>query len=128
MFSFLKENNLYNPSQHGFRSGRSCLSQLIEHLDNVISILEKGENVDVVYLDFSKAFDKVDFKVALNKINKLGIKGKLYKWIKSFLTGRFQSTLVDGRKSKPIPVISGVQQGSVLGGPLIFLKGFLHKK
>ena len=67
--SFFKENNLYNPSQHGCRSGRSCLSQLIEHLDNVLSLLEKGENVDVVYLDFSKAFDKVDFKVALNKIN-----------------------------------------------------------
>ena len=68
-----------SPSQHGFRSGRSCLSQLIEHIDNVIALLEKGENVDVVYLDFSKAFDKVDYKVALNKSNKLGIKGKLYK-------------------------------------------------
>ena len=50
---------MFNPTQHGFRSGRSCLSQLLNHYDNVIKLLEEGYNVDVVYLDFSKAFDTV---------------------------------------------------------------------
>ena len=46
-----------NPAQHGFRQGRSCLSQLLEHYDNILKILEEGGNADVIYLDFAKAFD-----------------------------------------------------------------------
>ncbi|CAL4152237.1 unnamed protein product, partial [Meganyctiphanes norvegica] len=61
IIAYLEENNLFNPGQHGFRQGRSCLSQLIAHFDNISRLLEDGKNVDVVYLDFAKAFDKVDF-------------------------------------------------------------------
>ena len=67
----MNENNLFNDSQHGFRSGRSCLSQLLEHFDSILDILESGGNADVVYLDFSKAFDKLDFSVTLTKLKRL---------------------------------------------------------
>ena len=79
--NFMDSNNLFNNNQHGFRSGRSCLSQLLEHFDQIIDILEEGANVDVIYLDFAKAFDKLDF----NKIKSMGIQGRVFDWIRSFL-------------------------------------------
>ena len=63
--AFLNENNLLNKNQHGFRQGRSCLTQLLAHQDYIMSLLEDGANVDVVYLDFAKAFDKVDHNLVL---------------------------------------------------------------
>ena len=118
--AWMDENNLFNPTQHGFHQGRSCLSQLMAHFDNITQLLEKGENVDVIYLDFAKAFDKIDFLSTMRKLNHMGISGKLGKWIYSFLTNRKQAVLVNGTRGSLFDVKSGVPQGSVIG-PLLFL-------
>ena len=118
--SFLEANNLYNPNQHGFRKGRSCLSQLLAHYDLIIEYLEKGLNVDTIYLDFSKAFDKVNHNIVMDKLEMLGISGKIKRWIHSFLSERYQRVIVNGFLSEPMHVKSGVPQGSVIG-PLLFL-------
>ena len=65
------ENNMFNPIQHGFRSSQSCLSQLLNYYDNVKKLLEEGYNVDVVYLDFSKAFNKLILVSYLTKLKGL---------------------------------------------------------
>ena len=65
-------------SQHGFRQARSCLTQLIEHVDTILKALNDGNEVDVIYLDYSKAFDKVDHRLLLEKMKLYGISGKVY--------------------------------------------------
>ena len=111
---------MLNPNQHGFRSNRSCLSQLLSHYEAILSLLEEGLGTDVVYLDFAKAFDKVDFGILLSKLKRFGIGGSIGKWIYSFLVNRTQRVLVNGTASIPIQVLSGIIQGSVLG-PLLFM-------
>ena len=86
--SYMNELDLFNSSQHGSRSGRSCLSQLLSHFDKILCYLEQGVNVDTVYLDFNKAFDKVDHAILLDKLKSIGIGVKVAKWIFSFLHDR----------------------------------------
>ena len=87
--TFLISKGHLHPTQHGFRGGHSCLSALLSVFDDVIQLLNSGNNtLDMVYLDFAKAFDKVDHGVLLHKIKMLGITGKLGVWLYHFLTGR----------------------------------------
>ena len=88
-----EDNNLFNPGQHDFRLGRSCLSQLIAHYDHITRLLESGQqiNVDVIYIDFAKAFDKVDYLVTMKKLKGMDISGNLRRWLHAFLTNRKQA-------------------------------------
>ena len=90
MVAFLSENNLFNPNQHGFMKGRSCLSALLSVYDEIILNLSNSQMscTDMIYLDFAKAFDKVDHGVLLHKLKQLGITGKLGNWLLSFLSNR----------------------------------------
>ena len=106
--------------QHGFLNGKSCLSNLLECFDKVEEILANGDDVDLLYLDFQKAFDTVPHQRLLYKLKSYGISGNVLKVISDFLTGRTFQVRVGDSFSSIFEVISGVPQGSVLG-PLLFL-------
>ena len=120
LVAYLESIDKMDNSQHGSRKGRSTLSQLLEHHDEIITMLENGENVDSIYLDFSKAFDKCDLGIMMHKLKALGIKGKLGIWLHNFLTLRKQQVVISGKTSNVTHVTSGIAQGTVLG-PILFL-------
>ena len=109
-----------SPEQHGFVSGRSCTSNLLESLDAIIDMMDEGIPVDLLFFDFRKAFDTVPHGKLLVKLENLGIKGGTPEIIQDFLTGRRMRVGVGDSFSKFIDILSGVPQGSVLG-PILFL-------
>ena len=120
MVEFLVKRKLINTSQHGFLKARSCLSNLLCFLEEITKWVDDGSPVDVIYLDFQKAFDKVPHQRLLLKLKASGIGNDVINWIEKWLTHRKQRVIVDGEISNWKSVLSGVPQGSVLG-PILLL-------
>ena len=122
LYSFFEDHKLPNPCQSGFKKNDSCINQLLSITHEIYSAFNCNPSLEVraVFLDLSKAFDKVWHDGLIYKLASLSISGNLLKLVQNYLENRFQRVLLNDQTSKWKPVKVGVSQGSILG-PLFCL-------
>ena len=118
---YSKCSHLIDPRQHGFLPKKSCNTQLVDFSDNLTLAAIKGNESDIIYFDFSKAFDSVNHDILLDKLkHNFKVDGLILKFIVNYLKGRKQRVVIGNSESDNLDVLSGVPQGSILG-PLLFV-------
>ena len=117
---FMERSGVLPTTQFAYRKGLGTCDELLCVSHTLQSALESGQEARIVQIDFSAAFDRVNYREILYKLCSVGIGGSMLSVLRQFLTNRSQHVLVDGCRSKLVKVVSGVPQGSVLG-PLLFL-------
>jgi hypothetical protein len=120
MYRFLSSNGLLTPKNSGFKEKDSAICQLINIVDRIYKALESGKDVSMVFLDISKAFDKVWHRGLLHKLKCNGIDGSLLLWLEDYLKDREIRVVINGQCASWASTNAGVPQGSILG-PLLFL-------
>ena len=120
LIKYLEDKKFFNQNQFGFLKSRSTTTQLLSTMDDLYNAIQDGYNIDIIYIDFAKAFDTVPTNILLDKIVKAGISGKVYTFLKNFLSDRNFKIKIGAQISCEYETFSGVPQGSVLG-PLLFL-------
>lgn len=110
----------FTAEQHGFLKNKSTVSNLLVFNDYTSSHMDLGQQVDTIFTDFSKAFDRIDHVLLLEKLYKAGIHGSLFRWFSSYIRNRSQAVTTNGFTSTWMSIPSGVPQGSLLG-PLLFV-------
>ena len=111
MLQHLQSNNLVSRSQHDFLPGRSCITNMLTLMDSLTQAYDDGQISEAVFIDFSKAFDKVPHTPLLHKLKAYGFEGKLWTFLKNFLSERSFSVKVSSALSSSSSVSSGVSQG-----------------